>query len=287
MILLLFVGPGGFGHGFESENAHTLLLCFLENLRTEIGLREKDEVDGEKNGVEIVAVHGGERGFDGVRRETDEADFAFLARGFEGFHGAVGGEDLVELGHFGEGVELVEVEVFGAQSFQRALEFLARAVTSSFLRFAGEKTAGAVGLERGAEAILRVAVAGGDIEIVDAATEGFGDEIVSGVLSVVHDGDAAEGDDGEVDAGFAERTLGDGVLVGGCVRERSGTEKRGGGSGFQEIATVHGAPCQRNRKSVLGRWERRKRANARAKSASIKASGTWERSSRRGIVRER
>ena len=149
VVLLLVLGPGGFGHGLQGEDAHSLFLGFFKDLGTEVRLREKNEIDGEKNGVEIVAIHGGERGFDGMRGESDEADFAFLARGFEGFHRAVGSEDLIEFGHFGEGVELVEVDVVGAQGLEGTFEFLARAVTGAVLGFAGEEAAAAIGLECG------------------------------------------------------------------------------------------------------------------------------------------
>jgi hypothetical protein len=61
-------------------------------------------------------------------------------------------------------------------------------------------------------------------------------------LGFVHNGDTTEGNDGEIDSGFAETALGDGREVrGGDGTVARPGEGRSGGGGFQEITTKHGA----------------------------------------------
>src|ERR1035438_6982732 len=47
------------------------------NLRAKVGLGKENPVDGEENRVEVVPVHGGQRGLRRVDGKADEADLAF------------------------------------------------------------------------------------------------------------------------------------------------------------------------------------------------------------------
>jgi len=137
-------------------------------------------------------------------------------------------------------MELVEIEMIGAESFERTFEFFSGTVFGTILGFASEEGALAVGLESGAEAILGITVAGGNVEIVDATIEGFRDEAVGGFLRFVHNGDSAQGDNGEVYSSFAETALGDGWEIAAGNGERAGVGESGsGGGGLEEIAPKH------------------------------------------------
>src|SRR5712671_3210171 len=73
-----------------------------------------------------------------------------------------------------ECVELVEIQMVGAQAFECALEFRRRTGPGALQSFAGEKDARAMRLERWTKFDLRIAVLRRDIEIVDAAFDRFG-----------------------------------------------------------------------------------------------------------------
>src|SRR5450759_827095 len=77
--------------------AHFLLPGLLEHLRSKIGLGVKDKVKREQNRVEVIAIHCGKSHFHRVGRETNETQLARLFGSLEGFHGAVGTEDLFKV----------------------------------------------------------------------------------------------------------------------------------------------------------------------------------------------
>jgi hypothetical protein len=107
-------------------------------------------------------------------------------------------------------LELVEVEVVGLEQTERILEVGARIVLQAAVGFAGQKALVAIGLERHTQPLLRVAVAGRDIEIVDAAVDGFGDDVGGGARLFIHDHNAAEADEGKMLAGLAQRAASNG-----------------------------------------------------------------------------
>lgn len=148
-------------------------------------------------------------------READVADFAFLLRGLHGLHRTARSEDFVQLSHFGEGVELVEVHVIGLEELQGIFQLFAATVAGAVFGLAGEEDAVAIGGEGRAEALLRIAVAGGDVEVIDAAVHGFGDDVGGSAGGLIHDDDAAKADDRELLAGFAQLAAGDGMGGGG------------------------------------------------------------------------
>ena len=82
-----------------------------------------------------------------------------------------GAEDRLDVGLLRHRVVLVEVEVVGAHLPQGALELLGRGLLRPTLGLAREEDALAVRLERGAEHVLGVSVARGDVEVVDARVD--------------------------------------------------------------------------------------------------------------------
>ena len=96
-----------------------------------------------------------------------------------------------------EGVKLEEVEVVGVEVFEGTFYFELGGGGVTLGGFAGEKAFFAEGSESGAEDDFGVAVRGGDVEVVDAAFDGLGDDAVGVGLLGVHDDDAAKADDRE------------------------------------------------------------------------------------------
>ncbi len=126
------------------------------------------EVDGEEDGIEGVAGERGEGGFGGMGAEAEEARLPLFLRANEDLHRPAQCEDLLDLLDCREPVYLIEVEVIGAQRApQRFRQFFCGLHGGSFDGLAGEEAVLAVRCERGAEALLGVAVGGRDVEIVD------------------------------------------------------------------------------------------------------------------------
>jgi hypothetical protein len=80
-------------------------------------------------------------------------------------------------------VELIEIEVIGLEQTKRLLEILARVFFQAAVGLAGKEAVLAIGRERGAETFLCVAIAGRDVEVIDAVVDGFGDDVVAWSLA--------------------------------------------------------------------------------------------------------
>ena len=176
-------------------------------MRPEIRLREEHKIDGEKDRVKVEAVHRRKGRLDGMRRKADETNLARLPRRDESFQRPAGTERLVEVFHLGQGMKLVKVEMVRPQKLQRLIEFRRRARLVALQGLTGEKGLLAVRLQGRAEALLGVAVAGGYVEVIDAAVKRLRDEIVGETLLRVHHPDPSEGDDGKIDSGLPQSPL--------------------------------------------------------------------------------
>lgn len=106
-------------------------------------------------------------------RGAEKSDLALFPSLEKVFAGAAGREDLVDVRHAGDGVELLEVEVICFGALEAALEFASRAGRGAFHGLAAEERFGAIGFERDAQFDFRFAieVAGGDVEVVDSAVK--------------------------------------------------------------------------------------------------------------------
>jgi len=106
-----------------------------------------------------------------VARHADEADQPLLARGYERLDRAarpVGGVPLVSLD---EVVQLDEINAFGAQALQRTLEAAARAVCGAVAGLRCHEEPVGMGSKPRCDPQLGLAVAGCDVEVVDARVE--------------------------------------------------------------------------------------------------------------------
>src|SRR2546425_8505939 len=127
-----------------------------------------------------------------MRRKADETNLARFPGGDESFKRPAGTERLVEVFHLGQGMKLVKVEVVRPQKLQRLIEFRRRTRLVALDGLTGEKGLLAVRLQGRAEALLSVAIAGGHVEVIDAAVKRLRDEIVGEALLRVHHRDASE-----------------------------------------------------------------------------------------------
>lgn len=137
-------------------------------------------------------------------RESEETDLAGALAFEEQIHNAA----LLEYGvkivlHIGQTMELVEVEVIGAETFQGPVELVLGPGALALRGFAGEEDLFPVRFESGAELDFGVAVGRRDIEVIDAALNRLGHNAVGVPLPGIGDDNAAKPDDGQFHGGFA------------------------------------------------------------------------------------
>ena len=70
-------------------------------------------------------------------------------------------------------MKLVKIDVICLEQPQRLLKICARVVLHAAVGFAGEEAILAIGRQRRAETLLRVAIAGSDVEVIDSAVDGL------------------------------------------------------------------------------------------------------------------
>ena len=192
-----------------------------------------------------------------VAGEAHEAHFALLLCLIESFNGAAGREDSVRVVIVDDFVDLPDVQMIRAQSYERLFElahgdFFIAAVGAElghqddFVAAAHERFAHALF----AEALM---VFPGVVEEVDAAIDGFVDDArAGGVVFGGADVIAADADDGGLQAGLAERAfrdvgglLGEGQASAGQCRtfHEAAAGGAGFGCGFHGTGTVYFAGC--------------------------------------------
>ena len=97
--------------------------------------------------------------------------------------------------------------MIGMQQLHGLAEFLFGRCAQALGGLAGQMNAIAIGPERIAQLFLGVAVARGDVKIIDALIDRPADVAVGVALTVVHGDNAAIGDCGNIKAGFAEPSV--------------------------------------------------------------------------------
>ncbi len=110
--------------------------------------------------------------------------------------------------HIRDGVELIEIEIVRPQPLQGFLQLGRCLFPGPVLGLAGEKDILAIRLQGRPELDFGVAVARGDIEVVDALLHRLRHDPIGVVLLDAADHDAAEADDGQSLARVAQRPAG-------------------------------------------------------------------------------
>src|ERR1700751_813441 len=145
-------------------------------------------------------------------------------------------------------MELIQIDVVCLQQSQGFFKLLARIVLHAAFGFACKKTILAIWCQRRPQPLLRIAIAGSDVEVIDAAIHRFRHYVlgVSGVL--IHYNDAAKANDREVLTCLSEWPSCNGLCrCGGC--EPGARSSRGGkGALLYKVTTFHswGNPPLRN-----------------------------------------
>ena len=145
----------------------------LERLRVarvlHLGIVVRAEHRVEREALEAAPVHLGDR--EPVAGHADEAHEPFLARLDRGLEGAVGAERRLPLDHVHEVVQLDRVDVVDAEPVERAADLLARAAVGPLAGLGRHEELPLVALQPRGDAQLGVAVAGRDVDVVDAVLE--------------------------------------------------------------------------------------------------------------------
>ena len=180
------------GEAFHGDEAHVVCLALLDEGQFFVGCQVGE---GELEGFVEAAVDGFVRHGEAVVGDADVAHFALLLRLQHGFveAGAVAG-----LGAEGGVVELVEVDVVGAQQAQACLEVAPKGVGRGGTGFGADDDAVAAVGEGGAELLLAVGVEPGGVEVVHAVVEGLMEKVDGVGKADALDGEGAEavlGDD--------------------------------------------------------------------------------------------
>src|SRR5262249_50924955 len=138
----------------------------------------------------------------------DEADQALLPRLDRGLDGAARAEGLVPLDRVDQVVQLPEVDVVDAEPVEGAVQLLARGGGLPLARLGGEEELVPVLAQPGPGPELCVAVAGGDVDVVDAVLEQRLEGTVGDLLRHPREPGGSEDDTRALVAAAAEREAG-------------------------------------------------------------------------------
>ena len=141
-----------------------------------------------------------------VARDADEADEPLVPRSHQRLDCAIRAMSDIPLVFLDEVVELDEVDVLDVHALQRAFELGASAVAATLTGLRGEEDTVPVRGEPRPQAVLRGAVAGGGVDVVDAE---LGDLLQRGVgpaLAHAAEGGSPENDPRRLVPGAPERT---------------------------------------------------------------------------------
>ena len=119
------------------------------------------------------------RRFGGVRTESQVADLTLLAGSLKDLHGAAGPKDLIHLFHLCHTMKLVQIEAVGSKALQRPVQFLLNPGGVAPACLAREEQLVAAPFKCWTKFLLRVAVGGTEVEVVDAPIYRISDQAVS------------------------------------------------------------------------------------------------------------
>jgi hypothetical protein len=111
------------------------------------------------------------RGVQSVSGHAEEADLAAFPRLEEGFQRPARAHRRLPFLLIHEGVHLPKVHVVSPEPGERTIQLLERARLEALLRLRGQENLVAARGEPGLHPNLGLAVAGGDVEVVDAGVE--------------------------------------------------------------------------------------------------------------------
>ena len=198
------VGIGGGGmvdesarKAFHGDEADVVFLALLDKGKLFVGCQVGE---GELEGFIKAAVDGLLRHGEAVVGDADMADFALLA-GLE--HGFVKAGAVAGQGTEGGVVELVEVDVVGAQQTETGFEVAPETVDSGGPGLGADDYVVTTVGKGCAEFFLTVGVEPGGVEVVEAVVEGFAEEVRAVGNGDALDGKGTEAVLGDNEAGFA------------------------------------------------------------------------------------
>ena len=196
------VGDESAGEAFHGDEAHAGLAGALDDVELFAG----GEV-GE--GVLEGFVEAAFDGFDGhALAVVGDADVAHLTLALRLEHGFVEAGAVAWAWAEGEVVELVEVDIVGAQEAEAGLEVGPEGVGGGGAGLGADDDVGAAPLEGEAEFVFAVGVEACGVEVVHAAVEGAADEADGVLFGDALYGQGSEAVAGDDEAGAAE---GDGL----------------------------------------------------------------------------
>ena len=207
------VAPAAAGEHFDGLDADVALLTGIQQglgVAAVVGVEVDGGGEGEHDGVEVETVEGLKLdggGEGAVAGDADVAGEALISHFDEGFEGAAGLGDLVEVVEIDDGVELEEVKGFHAEALLAGADVVPGGLAGALLGLGADEPGFlAQAGHPGGHVFHGVAVGGGDIEVVDAGGEGLLDGGVDHGLGEVGAAEAggAEGDDGAVVVEAAE-----------------------------------------------------------------------------------
>ena len=144
-----------------------------------------------------------------VAGDADEAHQPLLPRLDGGLQRAAGAEGRFPLLRVDEVVELDEIDLIDPQALQRAADLVVGRLIRALARLGGEEEVVAVPLHPRPEPQLRIAVAGGGVDVVDAALQNQLHGAIGIVLGDVAEGRRAEDGAGALVTGSAKGCGGD------------------------------------------------------------------------------
>ena len=182
------VGSGGMvdeaaGEALHGDEAHVVVFAQVDEVQLFVGCQVGE---GELERFVEAAVDGLVGHGEAVVGDADMAHFALFA-GLE--HGLVEAGAVAGLGTEGGVVELVEVDIVGAEEAEAGVEVAPEAVGGGGAGLGADDDAVAAVGEGGAELLLAVGVEAGGVEIVHAVVEGFMEQVDG-----VGQGDALDGE---------------------------------------------------------------------------------------------
>ncbi len=144
---------------------------------------ERRQHGGEGVPAQRLEVRGG--GVPPVAGDADRTDEALVDRPGRGLEGTVGTRRQVQLAGVAHGVQLQQVDPVGLQPLQRGVDLPPRRLAVALTGLRGQEDPVADPRDPRAEPQLGVAVARGDVEVVDAGVQRLLDRPVGDVLGHV------------------------------------------------------------------------------------------------------